>query len=137
MRIVVDTNVWISGLLLPKSDAGKIIQGWKTARYQIIISKYILEEIGRVLTYPKIQKRLGWNQIKIRHYLDTLAFFTEMVENNEITVTVKADPKDSPILSTLVNSSSAFLITGDTDLLELKEKYPIVSISEFLRILEE
>lgn len=55
MRIVLDTNIWVSGLLLPNSNAGKILKGWNEARFEVILSPYILEEIGKVLAYPKIK----------------------------------------------------------------------------------
>ena len=136
MRIVLDTNIWISGLLLPKSNAGKILKEWNEVKFEIILSPYILEEIGKVLAYPKIKKRLKWDDAKIQHYLDLLVFFAEMVDVSEISEHVEADPKDSPILSALITSNADFLISGDSDLLNLKRNYPILSIIEFLQKLE-
>lgn len=133
MRIVLDTNVWISGLLLPNSRAGKIIEEWKRATFDIVISPYILEEVGKVLAYPKIKKRLKWDETRIQQYLDLLTFFAEMVDVTEVSAHVTADPKDSPILSTLVNSKAHFLISGDKHLLDLKGGYPILTIEEFLQ----
>lgn len=136
MRVVLDTNVWVSGLLLPHSNAGRILKSWRAAKFEVVLSPYILEEIGKVLAYPKIKKRLQWDEAKIRQYLDLLVFFTEMVNDAEISVHVEADPKDSPILSTLVASTADYLVSGDNDLLNIKGDYPILSIVEFLQKLE-
>lgn len=136
MRVVLDTNVWISGLLLPTSHAGKILKLWKEARFEVVLSSYILGEIGRVLAYPKIRKRLKWDDAKIQQYLDLLVFFAEMVDVHEILAHVEKDPKDSPILSALLTSRADFLISGDNHLLNLKGEYKILPIVEFLEKLE-
>lgn len=132
MRIVLDTNIWISGLLLPDSKAGILIKNWREGYYNIIISAPILEEIERVLLYSKISKRINWNQSKVREYLELLSFFAETIEIKNITVEVPKDPKDSPILATPIESKANWLITGDKALLELKEQYPIITVNEFL-----
>lgn len=136
MRVILDTNVWISGLLLPNSNAGKILKNWEEARFDVVVSPYILGEIGKVLSYPKIKKRLQWDESKIQHYLDLLVFFAEVIEVNEISAHVESDPKDSPILSALITSNADFLVSGDSDLLNLKQDYPIIWIIEFLQKLE-
>jgi putative PIN family toxin of toxin-antitoxin system len=136
LRVVLDTNVWVSGLLLPTSNAGKILKGWDEARFEVILSSYILEEIGKVLAYPKIKKRLEWDGAKIQHYLDLLVFFAEIVDVPEISAHVEADPNDSPILSALITSDADFLVSGDSDLSDLKIDCPVLSIVEFLQKLE-
>ena len=133
MRVILDTNIWISGLLLPASNAGKILTEWKKSKFKVVLSLYIVEEIGRVLTYTKIKKRLQWDHSKIQTYLDLLMFFSEMVDVNACPAHVDSDPKDSPILAALITSKADFLISGDSDLLNLKKDYPILSIIEFLQ----
>lgn len=136
MRIILDTNVWVSGLLLPTSNAGTIIKKWQTFKFESVSSPYILQEIAKVLTYPKIENRLKWDHTQIQTYLDLLSFYSEVVAVSEIVAHVKTDPKDSPILSTLIISHADFLVSGDNDLLDLKDEYPILTIVEFLRKLE-
>lgn len=79
---------------------------------------------------------MKWNEPKIQHYLDLLVFFAELVDVSEISAHVKADPKDSPILSALITSNADFLVSGDNDLLNLKTDYSIFSITEFLQKLQ-
>ena len=136
MKIVLDTNVWISGLLLPKSNAGIILQSWQQGQYNIVISAPILKEIERVLQYPKIAKRLKWEKSKIRQYLELLGFFTELITVDECRVEVEKDPDDSPILATLIVGQASWLVTGDNMLLELKDKYPIITAKDFCVLID-
>lgn len=131
MKVVLDTNVWVSGLLIPKSQAGYIISKWREAAFDIVVSAPILTEIERVLSYPKIAKRLQWDKDRIRQYIELLAFFTQTVAIDDCSVEVKTDPDDSAILATLVKSQANYLVSGDSDLLNLKEQYPIVSVLDF------
>jgi len=132
MRIVLDTNIWISGLLLPNSKAGLLLEAWRAGKIDIITSASILSEIQKVLLYPKISKRTGWDESKAKEYTSLIGIFTENVHNiEEHWVQVERDPKDSHILSTFMASKADFLVTGDTDLLELKEKYTILTLNEF------
>jgi putative PIN family toxin of toxin-antitoxin system len=137
MRVVLDTNIWISGLLLPKSTAGQIITAWQQNRFNVVISQPILAEIKKVLSYPKIQKRLRWEENKINQYLLLLTFFAEKIQlkKEDIKIKVLKDADDTPILATLITSQADYLVTGDNDLLCLKQDYPIITLAEFYRII--
>jgi len=131
MRIVLDTNIWTSGLILPNSKAGLLLEAWKTGKIDIITSAFILLEIQKVLLYPKISKRTGWYEAKVKEYTALIGIFTENVHNIKTHwIEVERDPKDSHILSVFIASEADALITGDNDLLELKEKYTIVTLNE-------
>jgi len=133
LRVVLDTDVWVSGLLVPHGKSGMIITAWRHGSVSVVASRPIFQEIERVLLYPKIVKRLKWDTVKIKHYIDLLSLLTEVVEINECSVIVEKDRDDSPILETLVTSQSDWLVTGDAALLELRDRYPIVSVAEFAR----
>jgi len=131
LRIVLDTNVWVSALLVPRGKAGIVIASWRNGCFSIFSSRPIFQEIERVLLYPKIFKRLKLDIAKIRQYIDFLSSLTEVVEIGECSVVVEKDHDDSPILETLVTSQSDWLVTGDKVLLELQSDYPIISVSDF------
>lgn len=137
MRVVLDTNIWISGLMLPKSTAGKIITAWQQNKFNIIISQPILDEIKKVLSYPKIQKRLQWDEPKIEQYLLLLTFFSEFVVLKKASAKIKKirDKNDIPILNTLISSGSDYLVTGDNDLLALKNDYSIIALADFYQLI--
>jgi putative PIN family toxin of toxin-antitoxin system len=132
LRVVLDTNVWVSALLVPRGKAGMVISSWRNGSFSIVSSKPIFQEIERVLLYPKIHKQLKLDITQIRQYIDLLSLLTEVVEIGECSVVVEKDQDDSPILETLVTSQSDWLVTGDKVLLELRDRYPIIPVSEFL-----
>jgi len=139
VKIVLDTNIWISSLLLPQSNSGKIIKAWRNAQFKIVTSDPILEEIKEVLTYPKIFKRLKMSPVLIDEYILFLRFFTEVIQlkqNNALHDIAKLrDPEDSHVLFTFLESESNYLVTGDKDLLAFNHDYPILTPSDFCQFL--
>lgn len=137
MKIVLDTNIWISGIMFPTSKAGKILTAWKSSEFDLVTSSFILKEIKDVLLYPKIHKRIQWNPEKIEHYITTLQLLTNYIslDNIKCNAIVPKDAKDTPILQTFIVSQSNFLVTGDNDLLDLKDQYAIITLSEFYDML--
>lgn len=131
MKVVLDTNVLLSGLMLPKSVPGRIVQAWRTARFDLVLSEPLLEEMERALAYPKIRSRIGWDQDSIQRFTLMLRLRSDIVDITNFHVTVPRDPADSPVLATLITSQAECLISGDKDLLVLKEQYPILTPAEF------
>ena len=137
MRIVLDTNVLISGLMYPDSVPGKIVTAWREAQFDVVSTQKQLQEIGRVLSYPKIQKVLQWGPETIERFLEQLLLRVELAEVDESVDERLRDPSDSAILTGLtglaglVVSKADFLVTGDGDLLALKDRFAIVTPAEF------
>ncbi len=133
MRVVLDTNVLVSGLLLPESGPGRIVAAWRGGQFDLVLSEPMLEEVGRVLAYPKIIRRLGWEPDKVARYVSLLRFEAEVAEIGSVAAHVPDDPDDAPILATLVASGADCLVSGDEDLLRLAGEYSILSPGEFTR----
>lgn len=132
MRVVLDSNVFISGLMLPQSTPGKILAAWSSRQFELVLSEPMLSEISRVLSYPKIRRRIGWSDEKISSYISLLRFEAHIVSIEGIDADVPGDPDDSPILATLVASKADCLVSGDDHLLCLAGKYPIYPPVEFV-----
>ncbi len=133
MKVVLDTNVLLSGLVYPEGKPGRVIAAWAETRFEVALSLDQLAEIGRVLEYPKIRRRLGWDDERIELFIKQLYIRAEVVELGTISVDVPRDPGDAPILATLVAAKADVLVTGDGDLLALRAKYPIETPAEFVR----
>jgi uncharacterized protein len=131
VKVVLDTNVVLSGLILPESVPGRIVRAWRAAQFELVLSEPMLDEIGRVLAYSKIERRLKWDQETISRFLLLLQFKANVVDISSATVAVPRDPQDVPVLATLVAGGADFLVTGDKDLLTLGHDYPIVTPAEF------
>lgn len=136
MRIVLDTNIFISGLLIPTSDAGMLTKLWHLRKIELITSDYLLSEIQRVLAYPKIAKRINWHQKQIDDFIKSLSLFTTLVNTQNIEANVPKDQSDDKILATLLASKADYLVTGDDDLLSLRKQYSIITLGNIIKILK-
>jgi putative PIN family toxin of toxin-antitoxin system len=128
LRVVLDTNVLVSGLAYPGSVPGRIVGVWRQGGLDVVLSRYILDEMVRVL--PRLS-RIHLSSSEIRDLADSLIFLADIVEPDAEQDSSLRDPADQQVLATLRASKADYLITGDKDLLALAEKYPIVTPATF------
>lgn len=128
LRVVLDTNVLVSGLAYPASVPGRIVGTWRQGGLEVVLSRYILDELARVL--PRLT-RIGLSSGEIRDLVDSLMFLADVVEPEACTDADLRDAADQQVLGTLLAARADYLITGDKDLLALAGRYPIVSPAEF------
>ena len=136
MKVVLDTNVLVSGFMLPDSVPGRIVAAWRGAQFELAMSEPLLDEIGRVLSHPKIQGRLRWGQDEIARFLLLLRFKADVVDIAGEKASVPRDPGDDPVLATLLAAGADCLVSGDSDLLALRDRFPIQAPAEFVRRLK-
>lgn len=128
LRVVLDTNVLVSGLAYPGSIPGRIVGVWRQGGLDVVLSRYILDEMVRVL--PRLS-RINLSPNEIRDLADTFMFLADIVEpDSEVDASLR-DSADQKVLATFRVSHAHYLITGDKDLLALAEKYPIVTPATF------
>lgn len=128
MRVVLDTNVLVSGLAYPGSVPGRIIAAWRQGGLDVVLSHYILSELVRVL--PRLPRVL-MTSTEIRDLADSLIFLADIVEPVGQPDANLRDSADQPVLLTFVAAHADYLVTGDKDLLALASKYPIVTPAAF------
>jgi uncharacterized protein len=128
LRVVLDTNVLVSGLAYPESVPGRIVNAWHQGALGVVLSRYILDEMVRVL--PRLA-RIKMNAAEIRDLADSFLFLAEIVEPAGEVETSLRDRTDLPVLQTLQAAQADYLITGDRDLLALAESYSIVTPAAF------
>jgi uncharacterized protein len=131
MRVVIDTNVFVSGLMLPRSVPGRILAAAIAGGFEIVLSEAMLEEIGAVLRYPEVRKHIALSDEELGRYVQALRFIADVVDLAGATVSVPGDRDDDVILATLVVGKAEWLVTGDAALLALADKYPIATPAEF------
>jgi len=131
MRVVLDTNVLLSGLMTPTGVPGRIVAAWIDAEFELVMSLDQVSEVARVLAYPKIRDRLCWDQERIESFIKQLHVRAEVIDLGSTAAEVPRDPKDSPVLAPLVAAKADLLVTGDADLLALRSGHAIETPTEF------
>jgi len=128
LKVIIDTNLWIS-FLITKSHS-QIDNLLINKKIRIIFSEELLTEFFDVIQRPKLNKYFSPNDNK--ELLDVFDFYGDLVKVKS-RIEQCRDPKDNFLLSLAVDSKADYLLTGDNDLLEIGQigKTKIQTITEF------
>ena len=128
-RIVVDTNVVVSGLLFPSSTLSQALR--KAQTWDMLASEATKLEIIEVLSRPKFDRYI---ELHIRRQL--AAEYIHACETIAVHSTIQAcrDAKDNKFLELAVDGRADLILTGDQDLLPLSpfRGIPILTPMEYL-----
>lgn len=133
MRIVIDTNIWVSGLLW-RGMPWKLLCLAEAGKVELCMAPAMLDELAQVLSYERLQPRLmqlGLTSVELVAYAMDLASIFEVPEGSPIVV---ADPDDDVFLRCAAVAGAACVVSGDNHLLDLGEYagIPIITICDFL-----
>lgn len=134
MRVLLDTNIWISGLLWG-GNPRRIIQLAVSEQIVLYSSKLLINELQATLAYPKLQRRLEKLAITAEELLIEVARITQLCQPVTIPdLSQLRDPKDKIVLETAVSVPVEVIVSGDEDLLILREfqQIPILTTKQFL-----
>jgi putative PIN family toxin of toxin-antitoxin system len=133
MKVVVDVNVWISGLLWG-GVPGKILKLAKNQRITIVASQKILADIEDTLERPKLQSRKQYCGYTTAYLMTIVQELIQPCVDRLLEVPQLRDPDDAVILASAIVIQAEVIITGDLDLLTLHnfENIPIITPQEFL-----
>ncbi len=117
LRAVLDTNVVVSALAFQHGRLAWIRSAWMAGRFTPLGSRATIDEIVRVLTYPKLHLTGEDIEVLLADYLP----FMEVMEikAGRQPVPEPADPDDRKFLELAAGGQARFLVTGDRDLLRL------------------
>lgn len=129
LRLVIDTNLWISFIISKKlNQLDPLILAENT---RILFSSELVEELQATITKPKLQKYFSENALE-----EMLTIFDPYIDFIIVKskVAICRDPNDNFLLALAKDGKANYLLTGDNDLLEISkfEKTIIIKISEFL-----
>lgn len=136
---VLDTNVVLSGLVgfsRPDSPPGAILRAWRARRFELVISRPILDELERVLRRPYFRGRISEDDVDAARRL-----FEEealVVLSGDRVVGLATHPADDLIVSTALAAAADYLVTGDRAFRESAgaiSRPTVLSPREFLTVL--
>ena len=133
MRVMIDTNIFISAVLFPKGRAAQALFKALISPYQPVVCDYVIDELHR-----KFQEKFPDRTVELEAFLYTALSAFEIVQTPEDAVEAEEkirDPKDRPILRAALNAGADLFLTGDKDFLESSVEDPrIISVQAFLEM---
>ena len=134
MRVVVDTNVFVSAILTPTGPPAQILDLILTRQITLLLSPSILTEYQEVLK----RKKIGLKNEKVEDFLEFVRAYAENISDVTPKISLP-DPEDLPFLACALEGKADFLITGN------KKDFPdsicrpvkVVSPAAFLIVFSE
>ena len=133
IRVVLDTNVYISIFTNPQGQLGTIWEQALKGTYTLLISPAIVAELAGVL-----REKFQWPTEAVTARSKRFARMAEIITPKTIPTIIKNDPADNHILACALFGKADLIVSGDRrHLLPLKEYegIPIVAPVDFLRML--
>lgn len=120
MRVVVDTNVLVSGLFFPDSHPGQVVRGWLSGSYEAVVSFALVTEYVEVILRPKFE-RFGPEVKRMRTLLGLLTLSNVVVASEQAVPSIPPvrDKKDIAVVQCALRGHADAIVTGDEDLLVL------------------
>jgi len=116
MRVVLDTNIFISGIFW-SGDSERILFYWADGKFELISSTEIIEEIIKTL----MNFRVPLPPRGILLWLNILLWGARVIEPNERVNIVRDDPDDNKFIESAVAGKADFIVSQDKHLLRIGE----------------
>ena len=114
MRVVLDTNVWISAVVYG-GHPQEIVQAATAGMIDVFVSEALMEELQAVLRRPQFGLRLQFVQNTIAE-LGALVHWVVPEKHHQL---VDEDPSDNVVIDCAVSAEADYIVTGDKHLLRL------------------
>ena len=133
MRVMIDTNIFISAALFPNGRASQALMKALLPPFQPVTCDYVVDELHR-----KFQEKFPERMTELEAFLYSALDIIDVVKTPREFVEEELlirDVKDRPILRAALSSNADFFLTGDKDFLESSVEDPrIISVTDFLSI---
>jgi len=129
LKVVFDTNIFISAFVIPGGKAEAVYSDALRKDFTLYSSVAILTE-----TAQKLREKFGWQQDKITSLLKAIAKVAIVIKT-EPHLHLLADEPDHRVLECAEAAGADFIVTGDKHLLFLKhfQNSTVVKLSDFLK----
>jgi putative PIN family toxin of toxin-antitoxin system len=130
---VLDTNALIRVALAKTRLARALRIAWEQPIFLLLTSEAILDELGRVLRYPRIAGRYGLTEAAIQEFENSVRGASVVVPGLYAVRKIEADPSDDKFLACALEGDADFVVSEDPHLRDLKyyQGIPIVSLDQF------
>src|SRR3989338_3024014 len=136
IKLVLDTNTLISGLLW-KGNEFQLLEKIEQGKAFLFLTKEIISEIDRVLHYQRLESYILKAGISIEELLKKIISLSHIILESSVNIKVCRDPEDNKFIECAVLANARYVVTGDEDLLVLKEykDINIITTNEALKLI--
>lgn len=135
MRIVLDTNVFVSSLLTEGGLPDRLYRSWDADMFSLVTSRQQLAEFKRVTSYPHLQRFMRLTALQtMENGIESRA----LILTDLPSVSYSPDPDDNVILATAIAGDADYLVSGDKKgllLLGEVESIPILTVRDALDLI--
>jgi uncharacterized protein len=117
MRIVLDTNILVRATKTAAGPAREILRCFRSEEHVLVLSRFILTELLRVLNYERVFALHGLTSAEQQEFVAALDQLAEIVDLPEPRAAVSQDPDDDPVIATAIVGHADVLCTLDRHLL--------------------
>jgi putative PIN family toxin of toxin-antitoxin system len=136
MRVILDTNILLSALLSPVGTPAKLLDAWERKMFTLVACDQLIAELRSVASRPFFKARLRNSAVELLAAgLRDFSFFCNELPDGP----VAPDPKDSYLLAMAELRQADFLVSGDKELLSLKnhKNTRIITPAAMIELLDE
>lgn len=138
-RVVLDTNVFVSGGTISAGAPSQIINHWRNQDFVLVVSPQLIAEYEEVLNRPKIMKYTGLSSNETAQYIQEVKDRAYMTSGTLELNILTNDPDDNMVLACAEEGVTTHLVTGN------RKDFPftqykgiqILTPREFLTVLEK
>ncbi len=121
LRAVLDANVYVSAYVRPEGPPGQIVERLlRDTAFEVVLSAAIVEEVLQALAYPKILKSAR-TKVEPELWFEDIVVLATFVPGEYEIAAVSDDPDDDKYIAAAIEGRATFVVSGDPDLLDVKE----------------
>jgi putative PIN family toxin of toxin-antitoxin system len=136
VRVVLDTNIFVSGLLSAVGPPARIVQAVLQRHLIPIMSPATFAELEIVVSRPKLQPAFARAGVNLTSFLATVRAEAQFVDPHPTSTSLR-DERDRPFLDLMATTPPPhYFVTGDKDFdAPQYSGVPVISAAEFARLL--
>jgi putative PIN family toxin of toxin-antitoxin system len=117
-RVVLDTNVYVSGLLWT-GRPHDVLTAAETGQLVLVTTPAILEEVREVLGRPKFAARMSILSTSVNEAMESLLSLVQIIQEPKVIPVVPRDPDDDKFVACALAARVRWIISGDDHLLSI------------------